>query len=295
MVLWCGWRLSDRALAAFGSGIGALLYAAMPAWRRTARENLRRVFGGVWSQRELERVLRENFRHYGRLLCEFLVMPRWSSAPRGWRMELRGTEVLDAALAAGRGVILVSAHFGNWELLAASLARAGYPLTVIAREADDAATNQLINSIRRQCGYRVIARRAVRAALECLRRNELLAIMADQNADSGAIFVDFFGYPAATATGPAVLARRTGAAVVPVFACRRPDGTHQGDIFPPVDCPVTNDREADIRAITGRLTSIIEARVRATPEQWLWIHKRWKRQLEAGGRATARVSANPAA
>ena len=106
----------------------------------------------------------------------------------------------------------------------------------------------------------------------------MLAILLDQNAHSGEVYVPFFGHPAATAAGPAVLARRTGAAILPVFVRRRPDGTHVATFLPLVEFTVTDDQERDIQEITERATAVIEAQIRAEPSQWFWIHRRWKKQ-----------------
>jgi Kdo2-lipid IVA lauroyltransferase/acyltransferase len=241
----------------------------------------------AWSDEEIERMVRRNFRHCGQTLAEFLAMPQWSSAEIAKRVELRGMHHLDAALSRGRGALLVTAHYGNWELMAARVVKAGYPVSVIARDADDPPTNALINWIRGACGYRVISRRnATRPALECLRRNEPLGILLDQNTVSGEVYVDFFGHLAATATGPAILALRTGAPLIPLFDRRREDGTHVVELQPPLEWAPTGDRAQDVLRITAQLTHAIERQIRAEPSQWFWIHNRWKRQkgsLQAPG------------
>ena len=281
-LLATGYALPDPALPTFGTGLGRLLSVAMPKWRQIARANLQRAFGAELVDAEIEQLLKRNFDHYGRTLIEFLVMRRWRGAELERRVALEGREWAEAALARGQGVILVTAHYGNWELLAARLVHAGYPLSVIARDADDRATNALINRIRGDCGYRVISRRdSARPALQCLRRNEMLGILLDQNTSSGEVYVPFFGQLAATATGPAVLARRTGASIVPIFCRRRPDGMHVARFLPPVDLVMTDNREGDVHAITARVTAVIEAEIRAEPTQWFWIHQRWKKQLPA--------------
>jgi KDO2-lipid IV(A) lauroyltransferase len=277
--LWGLRWLPDRALLGFGAAFGSLLYASLHQYRRVARMNLQQAFGDVWSEEAIERTVRRNFEHCGQSLAEFMAMSSWSGAEIERRVELRGSHRLDAALAQGRGAILVTAHYGNWELMAARVVQAGYPVRVIARDADDPATNALINWIRGGCGYEVISRReATRPALECLRRNECLGILLDQNTVSGEVYVDFFGYPAATAPGPAILALRTGAPLIPLFDRRREDGTHVVEIQPPVQWTATGEREPDVLAITSQLTQTIERQIRAEPAQWFWIHNRWKKQ-----------------
>lgn len=275
--------LPDAALPRFGDAVGRLLYVSLPQFRAVAMENLERAFGGELTDAQRKDLLRANFRHYGQTLVEFLVMRRWTREQLERRVALRGLEKVDEALARGQGLIIVTAHYGNWELLASRTARAGYSVNVIARDADDPATNEIINSIRGDCGYRVISRRgSARPALEILRRNELLAILLDQNTISGAVCVPFFGFPAATAPGPAALARRTGAPIIPVFSRRETTGRHVATFLPPIDYELTDDKERDIYEITARVTAAIEAQIRADPSQWLWIHRRWKKQILVG-------------
>src|SRR5262249_51126333 len=151
--------------------------------------------------------------------------------------------------------LLVTAHFGNWELMGPGLVQRGYPLNVIARTMEDAVMNRTINAIRARAGYRVFERtHALRPSLECLRRNEILAILMDQNAIQSDVWVDFFGWPAATHTGAAAIARRTGAALVPMFDHRLADGTHVTRVHAPLELVPTDDKEGDIREMTACLT-----------------------------------------
>jgi KDO2-lipid IV(A) lauroyltransferase len=273
-------RMPEPMVSMLGTAVGSLCFATMRRYRRVARANLQRAFGATRSPDDIERLARRSVQHLGRTLIEFLQVPYWGPAEIERRVELIGTEHLDAALAKGHGVIGVTAHYGNWELLGGRLARAGYPLNVIVRDADDPATNALVGRIRRGCGYRVISRQnGLRKALACLRRGEILAIFLDQNSMEGDAFVEFFGYPAATATGPAVLARRTGAVLLPAFDRRQPDGRHVTALLPPVGWDGLDDHTA-IHGMTARLTKVIEEQIRVDPEQWLWIHDRWKRRPE---------------
>jgi Kdo2-lipid IVA lauroyltransferase/acyltransferase len=269
----------DRAILPLGTALGTLCYAALPRYREVARSNLRLAFGESWSSAQIERAVRSCFQHHGRTLVEFLRMPYWGSAQIVQRVEERGLERLEAALSEGRGAIIASAHYGNWELAAARIAHAGFPVNVVTRDADDAGVNALLNGVRRAAGYAVIPRaEATRGVLSCLRRNEVVAILMDQNPLQGYVPVDFFGHPAPTATGPAILARRTGARLLPAFIRRYKDGTHMGEVMPPVEWEATEDPERDVRVITQRLTHAIEAWVREEPEQWLWFHNRWKQR-----------------
>jgi KDO2-lipid IV(A) lauroyltransferase len=258
-----------------GAAVGDLVYWCVPRYRAVARRNMAAAL--EWEAPRVEAAVRQVFRNIGKTLIEFLRMPIISPSEIRQLCHLEGLEYVHAGLAAGRGVLLITAHYGNWELIAARLVEAGVRLNVVARDADDPATNAMINGIREQCGYRVIPRQsAPRGVLAALRRNEVVAMLIDQNTIEGGEFVPFFGRLAATVTGPAVLALRTGAAVIPGFCRRRPDDSHLAFGFPPVTLPRTGDMDADVRALTAHLTALIEAQVRADPTQWFWIHDRWR-------------------
>jgi KDO2-lipid IV(A) lauroyltransferase len=264
----------------FGAGIGDLLFLGVRRYREVALRNLGRSFG--WDPARTRLVARQSFRNIGKTLVEFLRQPYLSPSEMRRLFRMEGTEYLRDGLAAGKGVLLITGHYDNWELFAARMVVEGIPLNVVARDADDAALNTLINGIRERCGYRVIPRRsAARGVLEALRRNEAVAILMDQNTVKGGEFVPFFGRAAATVTGPAIFALRTGATVLAGFAVRQPDDTHVGFFQPPVIPRQTGDREADIWELTAHLTALIEAQVRADPTQWFWIHDRWRHRPAA--------------
>ncbi|MCJ7752738.1 MAG: lysophospholipid acyltransferase family protein, partial [Armatimonadetes bacterium] len=147
----------------------------------------------------------------------------------------------------------------------------------IARAQRDTDITDYVRRTREMLGMKVLHRRAaVRGSLRALRNNELLGILLDQNAGDDGVFVDFFGHLASTASGAAAFALKTGAAVLPTFGVRKPDGTHAVEVSEPVPLVNTGDRERDIRENTARYTKIIEDQIRTHPEQWFWLHKRWK-------------------
>jgi Kdo2-lipid IVA lauroyltransferase/acyltransferase len=269
-------RMLPTSLAQrLGAALGDLLFWGVRRYREVARRNLKAAFG--WEAPRVEVVARQVFRNIGKSLVEFLRMPALSTAEVRRLCQLEGMEHLNAALDAGRGAMIITAHYGSWELLAARLVVEGIPLSVVARDADDGAINALIHRIREGCGYRVIPRQsAPRGVMEALRRNEVVAILMDQNTTQGGQFVPFFGRTAATATGPALLALRTGAALLPGFSIRLPDDRHVGRLWPRVVPHRTKDLEADVLELTAHLTQLIEAQVREDPTQWLWIHDRWR-------------------
>lgn len=272
--------------------LGAGLYR-WPRFRQVALENLRRVFGPTLSIRTAEYLGRRSMQNNCRVVIEFLKLPTLKPEELAQCVTLKGAEHLDAALSRGQGVVLLTAHFGNWEWMGARLIQAGYPLHVIARDQDDADVTGFVRSTREGVGMRVLQRHEVREALHCLRRNEVLGVLADQYAGRRGVIVDFLGTPTSTVTGPAVFALRTGAAIVPVFSTRGAHNRHRAQCYPPLPLLRTGNQEADIVANTARCNRVIAAQIRERPEEWLWIHRRWKLRrrrdvlaLQAGARKT---------
>jgi KDO2-lipid IV(A) lauroyltransferase len=263
-----------------GVALGELLFRGVRRYREVALRNLSWAFG--WDEAKTETVARLTFRNLGKTLVEFLRLPSLNPEQVRRLCRLEGLEHIHEALGLGRGVLLITAHYGNWELFAARYVLEGRPLWVVGRDADDPATDALVKGIRESCGYRVIPRQsAPRGVLAALRRNEAVAILMDQNTIQGGEFVPFFGRLAATVTGPAVFALRTGAPVMTCFAIRQPDDTYVGRVDPPILFEPTEDREADVINLTAQLTAVIEAQIRADPTQWFWIHDRWRHRPAA--------------
>ena len=195
-------------------------------------------------------------------------------------VEVEGREHVDAALAAGRGVLLVTAHIGNWEMHGLAHGWLFGPIGVIARPLDNPALDDRLCALRTQGGNTVISKRkALATVLRFLREGRGVAVLIDQNVqEKDGIFVDYFGRPAATTTVAAALALKTGCAVIPSHALIQPDGRYRLIYDPPLQWQPSGDRGGDIALITQRLTSVIEGWVREAPEQWLWMHRRWKTQ-----------------
>ncbi|MBI2843802.1 MAG: hypothetical protein HYX78_10415 [Armatimonadetes bacterium] len=272
-------RLTPEKIERWGRKLGGFIYVASRRYRGVAIRNLRAAYP-EWSEQEVRDVARRTFENFARGALEFLYLNDMPPQAVGEWLSVEDTSPLDAVLEKGRGAIVITAHLGNWELLARKFALLGYRINVIARDSDDPTTTGLANSIRENAGYKVLSRdSSAIPAMRCLRKNELLGILPDQNTWSG-IFVDFFGRPAATATGPAVLSLKTGAPILCGFARRVDGGFFEAVIYPPLEVPSTGDEEADILALTQAYTRVIEDEIRKDPAQWLWIHDRWRRSAE---------------
>ena len=272
-----GWLLAylpaDLGLAV-GRRLGDALWWLLPRRRALALANLRRSFGAERTEADLKGLGRRSFQHLGMNLveiCRYFLRPTDVMLSR---VRVQGREHLQAAAARGRGVLVLTAHYGNWELLAAAHALSGLPLSIVTRPLDHPALDDLAGRFRRRSGAELIVKRqAVREVLSALRRQRMVGILLDQNATRAeGVFVPFFGAPASTSKGLALLALRTGAPVVPVFLRREPDGGHCMDVGPPVPPPP----DGLVTTYTATFNPVIEAAIRRAPEQWLWIHDRWR-------------------
>jgi len=271
--LWIGRRLGDLA------------WAALPGRRTLTVDNLQRAFGAAHDAAELRRLGRRSFEHLGMNLVEGCVFFFRPPAVMLSRVTLEGAEHLEAAAASGRGILLLTAHLGNWELLAASHALSGFALSVVVRPLDNAVLDRVVARFRRRCGVELIAkRRALREVMDALRRRRMVGILLDQNAArSEGIFVPFFGVPASTSKALAVLALRARAPVTPVFICRDAKGRHTVRVDPALPPPA----DGDVTAYTAAFNRAIETAIRRAPEQWFWMHARWRTRPRADADAVA--------
>jgi KDO2-lipid IV(A) lauroyltransferase len=275
-------RLPLHWVHRLGNAAGRIVYALTPRRQRRADRNLVTIFGDRFDASQRKRIRLQSTQNLAKTMLELFRLPAMSDAEWGRQVTVRGREHVDKAFAEGRGAVLVTAHFGNWELVAATCARLGWVGKVVARDANDPATAAIINSARNSVGVQVLAREEIREMLRTLRKPNFLGILPDQHALSGGIWVDFLGRPASTFTGPATLARATGAAIIPCFGRRRPDDTIDVYLLPPLELPRSEDREADVRAGTEVLNGVLGNEIRKHPEQWVWLHNRW-RTAEPGG------------
>ncbi len=193
-------------------------------------------------------------------------------------LTIDGLEHLERVMAAHGRALMLSAHLGNWELLAAAHRLTGYPLAIVVRPLDSPALNLVAERVREKTGVELIDKRgAVRPVLAALRRGRLVGILLDQNATrQESVFVPFFGRPASTSKSVALVAIRTATPVVPIYIRREAGGRHRITVHPPLPMPATDDPQAAVVELTASCTSSIEAAIRSVPEQWLWSHNRWR-------------------
>jgi len=284
-------RAGDLLLTALArgtlAGVGALPWARARAAggrlgdavrllgvrRRVAAENLALAFP-QWSAAERERVLREHYREVGRVAVEYAHLDRLARAPAGEVIvDPGGLEVLRSWR--GRGLIVMSGHFSNFELLGACVGRMN-PLDFLVRPLSNPGAEALISGIRARAGVGCISTTTgTRGVYDALAAGRWVAILADQDARRRGCFVPFLGRPASTPVGPARMSLRSGAPIVMGFLERRADGRFDLVMRGPLELPDPDAPEA-VERLTALHTAILEERVRARPELWFWLHRRWK-------------------
>jgi KDO2-lipid IV(A) lauroyltransferase len=270
--------LPHAVVRGLGAGLGYLFYTIDVPHRRVAATNLAHALPSR-SERERRAIARAMFGHFGRLLFEILKFSALSHEQMLERVEFEGEDRARLAYAQGKGVLFFTGHFGFWEIHALVHGLQLQPIGVLARPLDNPYLHDMLERVRSRTGNSVIYRQgAVRRVLKTLNAGQGVAMLIDQHMHSpDAIWVDFFGRPAATTSTLAALALRTGAPVVPVFAVPVEGGRYRVIYEHAVPPPATEDANA-IREFTQRCTDVLEMYVRRRPELWLWMHRRWRPQ-----------------
>ena len=278
----CSWIIKlipRRSLYSFAKGISSLAYRFAAKQRNIALDSLSTAFGSDKTREEVEQIAKDCFTFMAKSAVELMFLIDKPEVLKA-RVKIEGKENLDRALASGRGVILVSAHFGNFPLLLGRLAVGGYKAGGIMRPMRDARVEKIFLEKRNKFGVKTIYSQprnvCVNSTIQALRNNELVFIPIDQNFGTGGVFVNFFGREAATATGPVILAQRTKAAMLPCFIIRQPDDTHKIIFEPVLNLDEGKDAKDTVRVNIQKLTGIIETYIRKYPAEWGWIHRRWK-------------------
>ncbi len=260
-----------------GRALGTLTYRCDRHHRNIALANLRQAFGQEKGPAELRTIARDSFRRFGETVADIFKLFPWKPADIAALIDIEGRENLADAVAAGKGVLLFSAHIGNWEVGSAVISKAG-KFSVIARALDNPLLDRALLRFREGIGAQVIYKQqAAKKVLQALRDREIVAILVDQNVlRREAVFVDFFGRPAGTTPALGAFHLRTGAPLLPVFCCPAAAGRYRLRILPPIAFVPGEDVGADVLKITGICTKIIETAIREDPSSWLWVHDRWR-------------------
>ena len=262
---------------ALARAFGAAGYYFLPAKRRVAYGNVKTAFGGKRSPEEIDRIVKKTFHGLACSFVEFLWLPKIKRLGSDRFVTQHGMENIHAAMARGKGVILLAVHFGSWELANIVGSSWGYPYNMVANEQPKTpALNIVVNEYRRMTGAKLIAPgAAIRGVVKALRANEIVTLVLDQGGAQG-IPVPFLGKTASMSTGAVRLALKYGAALVPAWIIRDPDGHHDLRFFPAMGLVVTGNMEQDIITNTHAAVKLIEALIDDCPDQYLWFYKVYK-------------------
>ncbi|MCU0304225.1 MAG: lysophospholipid acyltransferase family protein [Thermoanaerobaculales bacterium] len=265
-----------------GRVVSRALLRTLPRERRRVERHLAIAFPEL-SAVDRRRIVRGCADHFGSMLAEVAWLLRAAPHEVTRLVDIEGFEHLMDPIRRGRGVVLGTGHAGNWELCNAALCAYGLPLTIAVRELHEARLDRLITTLRGRFGTEVISRGAAagRRLLEGLHRGRCVGLLIDQDIPSiPGVFVPFFGRPAWTPSGAAMIALRTGSPLVPGFIHRRPDGTHLVKIGAPLAAATEGSLEDRVWELTAAVTAAVEWQVRSWPEQWVWMHRRWRTRPE---------------
>ncbi len=272
------WRSAGRRL-------GGWIHGTVGYRRRVVQDNLRHAFP-EWDQDKIDSTSVATYRRLGETLFEFLALSGWSTDEISSRVVGLDIAELKALHEQGRGAILMTGHFGNWELLGAAVAAAGIPIQVVARTQSNPWSDRLQNRIRDKSGLRVLkAETSVRDIVKAVRRGEFVAMLPDVDAGADGVFVDFFGCQASTPRGVAYFAWKLGCPIVTRFAQSDGDGRYRiidtGNIIPDAN----QDEQTAVHSLTTAMLANLETAVRSQPDHYLWLHRRWKTRPPAESNA----------
>ncbi|MFH1312245.1 MAG: lysophospholipid acyltransferase family protein [Candidatus Eisenbacteria bacterium] len=269
--------LPRRVGTALFAWLGAVAYGLMARSRGVALANLELVYGSTTPDTDKRRIARAAFINLGRFAYDTARMRKTTPQTIQRITGITGKEHLDGALARGKGVVALTGHVGNWELMGAYFSLMGYPLTVFATDLKDSRLNDLLADLRTSTGLKVVERsKGLPAALRCLKRGEMLGALIDQDTSVDSVVVDFLGSPAKTPVGPTKLASRMGAPVVPMAMLMTDDGDYRIEVKEPV---TVGDNGSSLEDDVEKCSKAIEEFIHRKPSQWVWMHKRWKSVL----------------
>jgi len=268
-----------RAVQCLGAWCGSLAFYVVPIRRNVALENLHKAFPEK-TEREVWRITRQVYKNFGIVLFELLWFPKIKAEDLQKMVHVDNLELMEKKLSERKGLIMLSGHFGNWELLALAIGYlSGHPLSVIVQEQRNPLVNLLINRYRSRFGNHIInLGRAAKNSIAVLRKGGVVGMIADQSGPEDGLYVEFFGRNVATHDGPARFSLKTGAPLLMVFAVRQADGTYHVHIEEVEQKDLPEDATEKVGELTRRHVAILERYIRAYPDHWLWLHRRWKHE-----------------
>jgi KDO2-lipid IV(A) lauroyltransferase len=258
--------------------VGRTAFMVMRRRRRIAFDNYGQVLGLPWNHPVTRRTAQHAFGNYFKMIADFILMD--SLTPKQIREMVIpvGREHLDQALALGRGAIVVTAHVSNWDMLAAAAAVYGYPTNAVTNELPSGGLNRLVVASRARIGMKMIplGPASLRGIIKALTRNEVVALACDLFSGERGVSVPFFNRPALFPPGPASIALKTGAPIIPVWVRRQPDNVYVAEVEAPLEVSRTGDQARDVQMTTERIVQFFERIIRREPDQWLVFLPVWR-------------------
>jgi len=270
--------ISLKTALHIGDVLGDLFFYIIKIRKVVALNNLRLVFGSEKSEKELKQILRLTYRHFGRMMMEFARIPILTREKLAQEVVIHDRHHLEELLAQNKGVIVISAHFGNWEYLAGALAQIHPPMYAVFKPQKNKAIDRIIKQYRENIDIVPLQIKggAAKGVVKAVRQKALALIVFDQDAGKKGVFIDFFGKPASTNMGPAMIAIRTRTPVIMAFGIRGKNGMVQIHLQPFTDINLFSNDEQGILQFISEYNTILENYIRKFPEQYLWMHKRWR-------------------
>ena len=263
-------------------GLGQLSFGLALKSKKRIGQHLSKAFGDEKSSEEIEKLSKDVFMHSFSAAADYVRLPLMTTADINHLVKkVEGIEHLEKAYAKGRGVIMLSAHLGNWELLGLWVAKKGFPAAVIGARIRNKYLENLVMKFRRECGLQSIKRgHDTRDIIKALKQGQGVGMLIDQSTKVQGEFVDFFGYPAHTATAPYRLAQKYGSPIIPIFIHLHKDYTYHIECLEEIKLYNSGNKYQDMINTLQDCSTVIESFVRKHPEQWSWIHRRWKKRPE---------------
>lgn len=258
--------------------LGSVAVLVVPRWRmQMAEANIRECLGV--SDERAKQIAADSLHRFGRMVIEVMRFPLLNEKTIHEQVQVEGLEYLEAAYAEGKGVIMATGHYGNWELLGATVALYGYPMLSITRKQNNSHMDKAINEFREMVGQQVTYNRGKHGLLaisRMLKEKNLLGVLFDQDTNDDGVELDLFGKRSVIPMGAAALSRIYGSPILPIFMHNNDDGTCCAKIYPPLYTPKTGDKQRDFYQVTRKLVDILEMEIINHPEMWFWVHDRWK-------------------
>jgi len=265
-------------LLAAGRGLGTFVWKVVGFRRKVVLDNLRHAFGGEMDEQELRKLAHAFYRNLGMTLMEFLAFPGMKKADFIDLVEINNKEHYTRLVDEGGGALLVSGHFGNWEMMGARVAAEGQKVSFIVKEQTNSRVDRIQNDIRNRAGIGTIRAggSSIREMIRALRRKELIGLVGDQDAGPEGYFTEFLGPQASVFRGTAYFAWKLKVPIITGFIFRQADGRHVMEVDPPFGADPDWDEETAVARLTEIHVARLEAAIRKAPEQYFWLHRRWK-------------------